>query len=54
MMCGVGFAGANQEEEVDIVEDWGMDPDSSDEDIDEAVNDWAHNYIEWGWSRKED
>jgi len=31
----------------DILE---FDDDTTEEDIEKAVGDWAHNYIEWGWT----
>lgn len=44
--------GAKVEDEIDIVEDWGMDPNASDEEIEEAAKDWMYENIEWGWTRK--
>jgi len=47
----IGFPGADQEEEIDTVEDWGMEPDASDEEINKACADWASNYIEVWFER---
>jgi hypothetical protein len=27
-----------------------VEDDATDSEIDEAVNDWAHKYLSWGWS----
>lgn len=27
-----------------------VEDNASDDEIDEAVSDWVHNYVSWGWS----
>ena len=43
---GIGISNASQNDELEV------DDDATDEEIDEAVRDWANNYIDYGWSDK--
>jgi hypothetical protein len=43
-----------QEEVIDTVADWGLAEDAPDSDIQECVEDWANNFIEYGWTPAED
>jgi hypothetical protein len=40
----IGYPGASQSDEI-VVED-----DTTDEEIDEIVREWANDYIDYGWS----
>ena len=47
----IGFPTADVEDEIDVVEEWGLDP--THEDFEDCLNDcvyeWAHNYIDYHW-----
>jgi hypothetical protein len=44
----IGYPGATREDVLTI-------PDTySDDEIEDAVSDWAHNYIEWNWKIETD
>ena len=41
---GIGFAGANHSDEIEV------EDDATDAEIDEICQEWADNYINYGWS----
>lgn len=41
----IGYVGAVRKAVLDV------DDDLTDDELDEIVRDWAHNYIEWGFER---
>ena len=43
----IGYSNAMHDDTLDV------DDNATDDDIDEMVRDWAHNYIEWGWRENE-
>ena len=48
------FEGPKVTEVIDIVDDWGMTEDATDNEIEEAVMDWASNICSIGWSRNDE
>lgn len=42
----IGYPGADHKDELEV------EDDATDDQIDQEVSEWAHNYIEFGWSRK--
>jgi len=47
------LVGSKVEEEIDTVEDWGMDDRPTNEELTEAVQDWANERMEFGWKEIE-
>lgn len=45
--CGIGFAGANYEEEFEFPDDM------TDDEINDAINDWAEQFLETWWEEEE-
>ena len=46
--CGIGFAGANYEEEFEFPDDM------TDDEINDEINDWAEQFLETWWEEEED
>ena len=40
----IGFAGASHKDKIEV------EDDTSDEEIDDICEEWANNYIDYGWS----
>lgn len=47
MYLGTGFANCAHEEVVEV------DDDTTDEELDEYLHDWAGNYLDLNWSEEE-
>jgi hypothetical protein len=45
----IGYPGADRSEIIDTVEDWHMDENATEDEINDAVKDWASNFIEYGY-----
>ena len=45
--CGIGFAGANYEEEFEFPDDM------TDDEINDEINDWAEQFLETWWEEEE-
>jgi len=49
MYLSIGYPQADQREIVDTVEDLGLSEDATEAEINDAVKDWASNFIEYGY-----
>ena len=46
--CGIGFCGAEYEEEFEFNDDW------TDNEIEETIYEWAEQFLEVDWKEKEE
>lgn len=49
----IGFPGAVHEETFDTDEDLGLGPNPSEKELDQAVQDWINNYLDYGYRNAE-
>lgn len=54
MYVETDMVGSTVKETVDIELDWGMEPDSTEDEIEEAVKDWVYQRIQFGWGEVQD